>query len=89
MGQTSSGGGREEGGGRGEALVGKWGQVLDGGIDQIFANWGVTPPPVPHQGKNPAQKKNNSMSKREFQKGDQWAGSHPQCSGSTFNIVMS
>ena len=27
-------------GGGGQALVGKWGRVPDGGIDQIFANWG-------------------------------------------------
>ena len=33
--------------GWGQALVGKWGRVPDGGIDQIFAN------PVPTQGKNP------------------------------------
>ena len=28
------------GGGEGQALVQKWGQVLDGGIDKIFARWG-------------------------------------------------
>ena len=26
-------------GGGGQALVGKWGRVPDGGMDQIFANW--------------------------------------------------
>ena len=34
-------------GGGGQALVGKWGRLPDGGIDQIFANWGDPP------GKNP------------------------------------
>ena len=32
-------------GGEGQALVGKWGWVLDGGIDHIFANWGTPSPP--------------------------------------------
>ena len=33
-------------GGGGQALVGKWGRMPDGGgIDQIFANWGGTPSP--------------------------------------------
>ena len=27
----------------GQALVGKWGRVPDGGIDQIFVNWGDPP----------------------------------------------
>ena len=39
----------------GQAPVGKWGQVPDGGIDKIFANWGGTPtvpPPRPPE-KNP------------------------------------
>ena len=30
-------------GGGGQVLVGKWGRVPDGGIDQIFANWGDSP----------------------------------------------
>ena len=34
--------------GGGQALVRKWGQVPNGGIDQTFVNWGD--PPVP-QGK--------------------------------------
>ena len=40
-------------GGGGQALVGKWGQVPDGGgIDEIFASWGETPvPPPPPLGK--------------------------------------
>ena len=38
-------------GGGGQALVGKWGRVPEGGIDQIFANWGDHQSP---QGKNPA-----------------------------------
>ena len=37
-------------GGGGQALVGKWGLVLDGGIDQIFADW--KPPSTP-PGKEP------------------------------------
>ena len=38
-------------GGGGQAQVGKWGRVLDGGgIDQIFANWGDPQSPP---GKNP------------------------------------
>ena len=37
-------------GGGGQALVGKWGQMPDGGIDQIFADWGD--PQFP-PGKNP------------------------------------
>ena len=41
-GRTSAGGG--------QALVQKWGQVSDGGIDKIFARW--EGPPVP-PGKNP------------------------------------
>ena len=36
-------------GGGGQALVGKWGRVLDGGIDQIFANWGDLPVPSPRE----------------------------------------
>ena len=40
-------------GGGGQALVGKWGWVLDGEIDQIFANWGD--PLVPPPRKNPVQ----------------------------------
>ena len=30
-------------GGGGQAVVGKWGRVPDGGIDQIFASWGDRP----------------------------------------------
>ena len=33
--------------GGGQTLIRKWGRVMDGGIDQIFANWGDLP------GKNP------------------------------------
>ena len=33
------------GGGGRQALVQKWGQVSDGGIDKIFARWGGTPSP--------------------------------------------
>ena len=32
-------------GGGGQAQVGKWDQVPDRGIDQIFANWGDPSPP--------------------------------------------
>ena len=35
-----------------QALVQKWGQVLDGGIGKIFAGWG-DPPPVPPGKKKP------------------------------------
>ena len=38
------------GGGGGQALVQKRGQVSDGGIGKIFAGWGTPSPP----GKNPA-----------------------------------
>ena len=31
--------------GGGQALVQKWRQVSDGGIDKIFAGWGDSPPP--------------------------------------------
>ena len=40
-------------GGGGQALVGKWGRVPDGGgIDQIFVNWGDPPVPPPTGKKN-------------------------------------
>ena len=52
QGQTSTGGGG------GQALVQKWGQVSDGGIDNIFAGWGTPIPP----GKTPAELTSFQMS---------------------------